>query len=104
MVQLKLRSVAVLRWQLSTALIIGLLCAASYASEQARVLLDKLISAAPDVPVQIAHGLDRILYGSDAAFDSHPDPHDSWIAFRTRIPLTAAEFETIARNVAPYLH
>ena len=131
----------------------------NYGAEHARVLLEKLVAAAPDVPVQIAHlwggenfapealavyaeamtarlpstrnlyfdvtdaalvastperaqavaqrirqiGLDRILYGSDAAFDNHPDPRDSWAAFRNGIPLTAAEFEAIARNVAPYL-
>ena len=132
----------------------------NYGAAHARVLLDQLLAAAPDVPVQIAHlwggenfapealavyaegvharrpstrrlyfdvsdvalvvgdnqeqakivadrirqiGLDRILYGSDAAFDNHPGPHDSWVAFRTKIPLTAAEFDIIAQNVAPYL-
>ena len=131
----------------------------SYGAEHARVLLDKLVVAAPDVTVQIAHlwggsnfapdalavyaeaaaarrpvagrlyfdvadaalvartpelaqvvaerirqiGLDRILYGSDAAFGNHPDPQGSWAAFRKGIPLTAAEFEKVASNVAPYL-
>ena len=131
----------------------------SYGAAHARVLLEQLLTAAPDVPVQIAHlwggealsadalavyaeavaarrpatrllyfdvtdaalvattpelaqvvadrirqiGLDRILYGSDAAFGNHPDPRGSWAAFRKDIPLSAAEFEKIARNVAPYL-
>jgi uncharacterized protein len=130
-----------------------------YGAEHARILLDKVMPAAPDVPVQIAHlwggsafapealrvyaeataakqratrrlyfdvsdaafgattpelaqtlaermrqiGLDRMLYGSDGAFINHPDPKDSWAAFRKNIPLTAAEFEQIANNVAPYL-
>lgn len=131
----------------------------SYGARQARIVIDELLTAAPDIPVQMAHlwggaafapdalqvyaeavaakhpatrrflfdasdaayvattpgnaalvaqrmrqiGLDRIVYGSDAAFDGHPDPQASWLAFRERIPLTDAEFETIARNVAPYL-
>jgi len=130
-----------------------------YGAAQARVLLEELVSAAPDVTVQIAHlwggaaysadalavfaeavaarrpvtkrlyfdvtdaglavttpelgqaiaarmrqiGLERILYGSDAAFDNHPDPKASWAAFRKNIPLTAEEFDRIAGNVAPYL-
>lgn len=131
----------------------------NYGAEHARVLLDRIVTAAPDVTVQIAHlwggenfapealavyaeamtkrlpgtrklyfdvtdaalvagasgqaqvfaerirqiGLDRILYGSDAAFGNHPDPANSWNAFLKGIPLTDAEFEAIARNVAPYL-
>jgi predicted TIM-barrel fold metal-dependent hydrolase len=131
----------------------------SYGAPHARVFLDELVTAAPDVSVQIAHlwgganfsadalavyaqavaarrpatrrlyfdvadaalvastpepaqvvaerirqiGLDRIFYGSDAAFGTHPDPGGSWAAFRKGIPLSAEEFEKIARNVAPYL-
>jgi predicted TIM-barrel fold metal-dependent hydrolase len=129
-----------------------------YGAREAHVFLEQLLTAAPDVPVQIAHlwgggafsadalavyaeavaarrpatrrlyfdvsdaalattpeltkmiadrirqiGFDRILYGSDGAFDNHPDPHDSWAAFRNGIPLSAAEFAKIAHNVAPYL-
>jgi uncharacterized protein len=48
-------------------------------------------------------GLDRMFYGSDGAFDGHPDPQASWQAFRKGIPLTDAEFATIVGNVAPYL-
>jgi predicted TIM-barrel fold metal-dependent hydrolase len=131
----------------------------SYGAPHARVFLDELVTAAPDVPVQIAHlwgganfsadalavyaeavaarrpatrrlyfdvadaalvantpepaqvvaerirqiGLDRVFYGSDAAFGTHPDPGGSWAAFRKGIPLSAEEFDKIARNVAPYL-
>ncbi len=131
----------------------------SYGAPEARVFLEDVLTAAPDIPVQIAHlwgganfsaealavyaeavaarrpatrrlyfdvsdaalvastpelaqvvadrirqiGLDRIFYGSDAAFGNHPDPRGSWAAFRKDIPLSAAEFEKIARNVAPYL-
>ena len=47
-------------------------------------------------------GVDRILYGSDAAFGDNLRPREGWAAFR-RLPLTDREFETIAGNVAPYL-
>jgi predicted TIM-barrel fold metal-dependent hydrolase len=131
----------------------------NYGAREARVFLEQILPAAPDIPVQIAHlwgganfaqdalavyaeavaahlpatrnlyfdvsdtalvaitpepaqvvvdrirqiGLDRILYGSDAAFGNHPDPAGSWAAFRKGIPLRAEEFEKIAHNVAPYL-
>ncbi|HKS57792.1 MAG TPA: amidohydrolase family protein [Steroidobacteraceae bacterium] len=131
----------------------------SYGAREARIILEKILPAAPDIPVQIAHlwggadfardalavyaeavaahlpatrnlyfdvsdvalvantpepaqvvadrirqiGLDRILYGSDAAFGNHPDPAGSWAAFRKGIPLRPEEFEKIAHNVAPYL-
>lgn len=131
----------------------------NYGAQQARVFVEQLLPAAPDIPVQIAHlwgganfsadalavyaeavaarrratrnlyfdvtdtalvantpelaqvvadrirqiGLNRILYGSDAAFGNHPDPGGSWAAFRKGIPLSAAEFAKIAHNVAPYL-
>jgi predicted TIM-barrel fold metal-dependent hydrolase len=47
-------------------------------------------------------GVDRILYGSDAAVGDNLRPREGWAAFR-RLPLTDREFEKIARNVAPYL-
>jgi predicted TIM-barrel fold metal-dependent hydrolase len=47
-------------------------------------------------------GVDRILYGSDAAVGDNLRPREGWAAFR-RLPLTDREFEQIARNVAPYL-
>lgn len=47
-------------------------------------------------------GVKRILYGSDAAAGGNLSPKESWAAFR-RLPLTEAEFNQIARNVAPYV-
>jgi predicted TIM-barrel fold metal-dependent hydrolase len=47
-------------------------------------------------------GVDRILYGSDAAAGDNLRPREAWAAFR-RLPLTQREFETVASNVAPYL-
>jgi predicted TIM-barrel fold metal-dependent hydrolase len=47
-------------------------------------------------------GLDRILYGSDGAAGGNLPPAEQWAAFKT-LPLRAAEFQTIAANVAPYL-
>jgi uncharacterized protein len=47
-------------------------------------------------------GVERILYGSDAAFGDNLRPREGWAAFR-RLPLTEREFEKIAGNVAPYL-
>ncbi len=131
-----------------------------YGADQARVVLDELLPAAPDVPVQFAHlagaggyepatdsalgvfadaiargdgrlrnvwfdaavvvrpgmpgevlqqiatriraiGVERVLYGSDAAASPATYPRVGWDAFR-RLPLTAAEFGIIAGNVAPH--
>jgi uncharacterized protein len=47
-------------------------------------------------------GVNRVLYGSDAAVGDNLRPREGWAAFR-KLPLTEAEFERIARNVAPYL-
>jgi predicted TIM-barrel fold metal-dependent hydrolase len=47
-------------------------------------------------------GVDRILFGSDAAAGNNLRPRESWAAFR-RLPLTEDEFERIAKNAAPYL-
>jgi predicted TIM-barrel fold metal-dependent hydrolase len=44
-------------------------------------------------------GLNRILYGTDSA---PPAARQSWLTFRTTVPLTDEEFKTIAGNVAPY--
>lgn len=67
-----------------------------------------LVANTPELAQVVAErvrqiGLDRILYGSDAAFGNHPDPGGSWAAFRKGIPLSPAEFEKIANNIAPYL-
>ncbi|HET7844192.1 MAG TPA: amidohydrolase family protein [Xanthomonadales bacterium] len=48
-------------------------------------------------------GFDRLLYGSDAAFEGHPDPKEAWRIFSTTMPLTPDELEKIAGNVAPWL-
>lgn len=134
----------------------------------ARILFDRVLAAAPDVPIQIAHlwggssfsseanetlaayaemvqakhpaaknllfdmaeaplmalqtgekaeevlriiaarireiGVSRILFGSDGpAVLGHIAPREAWTQFRTRVPLTEEEFETIAKNVAPYM-
>ena len=47
-------------------------------------------------------GVERILYGSDAAFGGNLAPRENWAAFR-RLPLTESEFTRIARNEAPYV-
>lgn len=131
-----------------------------YGAQPARVFLNDLLAAAPDVPVQIAHlagaggyetatdsalsvfadaiaggdprmsrvwfdatvvvrpgmsaeamqriamrvrqlGIERVLYGSDAAANPLTYPKAGWGAFR-RLPLTDAEFRIIAENIAPY--
>jgi predicted TIM-barrel fold metal-dependent hydrolase len=48
-----------------------------------------------------AVGIQRVLYGTDGSFGANT-PKAGWATFRT-IPLTEAEFNTIAGNVAPYL-
>jgi uncharacterized protein len=134
-----------------------------YGPVQARAFLERLLPAAPDIPVQVAHlagtgpgyedppadsvmavlaeavekrdprtrrlwfdvttvvdrnisaataalvakrirqvGVDRVLYGSDAAVGENLRPREAWAAFR-RLPLTDREFDRIARNVAPYV-
>jgi predicted TIM-barrel fold metal-dependent hydrolase len=47
-------------------------------------------------------GLQRILYGSDAATGGNLPPREGWAAFR-RLPLTDAEFQIIAANIPPYM-
>ena len=42
----------------------------------------------------------RVLFGHDAG---PPAPRESWLNFRLSVPLTDAEFETIAANRMPYL-
>jgi predicted TIM-barrel fold metal-dependent hydrolase len=44
-------------------------------------------------------GLHRVLFGSDLG---PPLARQSWLIFRTTVPLTDAELRTIAGNVAPY--
>ena len=133
-----------------------------YGAEEARIFLNEIVPAAPDVPIQVAHlagaggyedpivdeavsvlaaaiergdrrtknlyfdvttvalpsasagrfaliakrlrqlGLQRILYGSDAAAGGNLPPREGWAAFR-KLPLTDAEFQIIAANVPPYV-
>lgn len=47
-------------------------------------------------------GIGRILYGSDAALNGRLKPAESWALTRKKLPLTEAEFATIAGNLAPY--
>jgi uncharacterized protein len=46
-------------------------------------------------------GVDRILYGSDAAVGENLRPREAWAAFRG-LPLTPKELDRIARNVPAY--
>jgi predicted TIM-barrel fold metal-dependent hydrolase len=132
----------------------------SYTRRQAETFLERIVAAAPDVPIQIAHlwggeafstdaleyyaetvasrqpvtrnlyfdvaevafvaggsardmdtvarsirqiGIDRILYGSDAALNGRLQPREAWALFRARVPLRDDEFRSIASNIAPYL-
>jgi len=47
-------------------------------------------------------GVERVLYGSDAAANPLAFPRAGWAAFR-QLPLTEAEFAVIASNIAPYM-
>jgi predicted TIM-barrel fold metal-dependent hydrolase len=132
-----------------------------YGADAARIFLNELLPAAPDVPVQIAHlagaggynaatdsalsvftdavarqdprmknvwfdatavvrpgmsrdelqqisarirqlGVERVLYGSDAAVTALTYPKAGWEAFK-RLPLAEAEFRVIASHIAPYM-
>ena len=44
-------------------------------------------------------GVERVLFGTDLG---PPLPRQSWLIFRTTVPLTDDEFAAIAGNVAPY--
>ncbi|MDB5792736.1 MAG: hypothetical protein JWQ80_2760 [Massilia sp.] len=133
-----------------------------YGADEAQAFLDKVLPAAPDVPVQIAHlagsgpgfedpparavlatlaaamerrhpatrklwfdvasiarddttpeaaaelvkrlrqiGMQRVLYGTDAAQGENLRPREAWAAFRA-LPLSEAEFRQVAGNLAPY--
>jgi predicted TIM-barrel fold metal-dependent hydrolase len=50
-----------------------------------------------------AVGVGRVFFGSDAAAAGNPPPAQAWAIFRARVPLTAAEFRTIALNVPSYM-
>lgn len=76
-----------------------------------RLLFDVTTNVALDIPVEQAQlvakrirqlGVQRVLYGSDAAAGGNLPPRQGWAAFR-QLPLTDAEFRIIANNVAPYM-
>jgi predicted TIM-barrel fold metal-dependent hydrolase len=46
-------------------------------------------------------GVQRVLYGTDAALGDNMRPREAWEIF-TRLPLTKAEIATVASNLAPY--
>ncbi|QOY92863.1 amidohydrolase family protein [Massilia sp. UMI-21] len=128
-------------------------------AREARLLVDRLLAQAPDVPVQVAYsgrdeaalqlaalavladaaarhdprmrqvwidatslarpglsaadarrlmrrlrqvGMERVLYGSDAAVGVDVRPRDAWASFRS-LPLTEAEAARVAGNVMSYL-
>ena len=65
------------------------------------------VTLTPDAAAALASrirrlGVQRVLFGSDASTGGDLTPQAVWQAFR-RLPLTEAEFQTIAANVAPYL-
>src|SRR6185436_6778641 len=72
-----------------------------YGADEARVFLNELLAVALDVPVQIAHLAGA--GGYDAAASPLAYPKAGWAAFQ-RLPLTDAEFRTIANNITPYMH
>jgi predicted TIM-barrel fold metal-dependent hydrolase len=47
-------------------------------------------------------GVERVLFGSDAATGENCAPRACWARF-LKLPLTDTEFNTIAHNVAPYM-
>ena len=65
------------------------------------------VTLTPDAAAAIASrirrlGVQRVLFGSDASTGGALTPRAVWEAFR-KLPLTEAEFRTIAANVPPYL-
>jgi predicted TIM-barrel fold metal-dependent hydrolase len=60
-------------------------------------------ASAPVIAARIRQiGVDRVLFGSDAAAAGNLAPREAWAEFLT-LPLNQAEFRTIANNVAPYM-
>jgi predicted TIM-barrel fold metal-dependent hydrolase len=48
-------------------------------------------------------GVDRVLYGSDAALGDNLRPREGWAAFH-QLPLSTSELAEIAANLAPYFN
>ncbi len=151
----KLRRVFARANERRLAIAIHLWTNGDYGRKHAEAFLSRILPAAPDVPVQIAHfagggpgytdealevyadaiaandprtknlyfdvatvadqqteetlktfakrirqvGPRRVLFGTDLG---PPAARQSWLTFRTTVPLTDEEFKTIAGNVAPY--
>jgi predicted TIM-barrel fold metal-dependent hydrolase len=98
-----------------------------YGAKDSRLFIDRILPAAPDIVVQVAHMAGagpgwtddalgvlaeavaardprtRILYGSDAAFGGRKTANEEWGTFRGMVPLDDQEFAAIRENVAPYL-
>ncbi len=77
-----------------------------------RLVFDATTVVAPDgtaadgaaVALRIREvGVDRVVFGSDLPISGNLRLAEAWQLFRTRVPLTSAEFARIASNVAPYL-
>jgi len=60
--------------------------------EQAREMVERIRKV----------GVDKVLFGSDAATPTNMKPREAWAAFRA-LPLSPDEIARIAANVAPYL-
>lgn len=134
----------------------------AYGAQDARIFVDVLLAAAPDIIVQVAHlggagafpedveqamqlladrlktgdprtrnlyfdlttvagpgategdgraiakmvrslGIERALFGTDLPAGGNLAPAEGWAQFRKAVPLTEAEFRTIAANLAPYV-
>ena len=151
----KLRRVFARANERRLAIVAHLWTGGEYGRKQAEAFLSRILPAAPDIPVQIAHfagggpgytdealevyaeaiaandprtknlafdiatvadeqpeavlktfakrirqvGPQRVLFGTDLG---PPAARQSWLIFRTTVPLTDEEFKTIAGNVAPY--
>ena len=48
-------------------------------------------------------GFGRLLYGSDGPDWNGVPPREHWEGFRRCMPLTRAEIDSLATNIAPYL-
>ena len=77
-----------------------------------RLLFDATTVVAPDGSAEdgalVARrirevGVDRVVFGSDLPISGNLRLAEAWQLFRTKVPLTSAEFARIAANVAPYL-
>ena len=49
-------------------------------------------------------GLNRILFGTDLSISGNPPPKEQWQTILQKLPLTQAEFSTLASNVPAYAH